>query len=131
MEQGLRGINETGAYAVMLLLIVLLMYSFLIPESSKLDDTTIGLRNLTALSVFLQTFSSVHAIAMRMNYYYLLFIPILIPRIIISGDTKYRTLIKLSIICMVIFFTVYYFYKAYTGSDILEVYPYKSFLQDF
>lgn len=129
-EEYADGIKTTGAYAVLLLLAVLLVYSFLIPDPNKLDDDTVGLRNLLILCVFLQTFSGVHSIAMRMNYYYLLFIPILIPRIIVCGNPKYRTLIKVSIVCMILFFTVYYFYKAYTGSDILEVYPYKSFFQD-
>lgn len=130
-EEYADGIKTTGAYAVLLLLVVLLAYSFLIPDRNRLDDDTVGLRNLLILSVFLQTFSGVHSIAARMNYYYLLFIPLLIPRIISRGNNKYRTLIKISIICMVLFFTVYYFYKAYTGDDILNVYPYKSFFQDF
>lgn len=131
MDRYADGIRETGAYTVLLLLTIMLVYAFLIPDSKRLDSDTVGLRNLMVLSVFLQTFSGVHSIAMRMNYYYLLFIPLLIPRIIVCGNLKYRTLIKLSIICMILFFTFYYFYKAYTGSDILNVYPYKSFLQDF
>jgi len=129
-EQYSEGVRETGAYTVLILLIIMLLYAFLLSDSKKLDDDTVGLRNLLILSVFLQTFASVHSVAMRMNYYYLLFVPILIPRIIVSGKTKFQTVIKLSIICMVVFFTVYYFYKAYTGTDILQVYPYKVFLQD-
>lgn len=125
------GVRSTGAYAVLLLLTLLLLYSFLIPDREKLDHDTAGLRNLLILSTFLQVFSGVHSIAMRINYYYLLFIPLLIPRIIECGNAKYRVLIKFSIICMVLFFSVFYFYQAYTDEDILNIYPYKSVFAEY
>lgn len=123
-------IRITGAYAVTVLLIALLVYSFFMVEYNKLDDEVVGLRNLLVLSVVLQVFSGVHSIAMRMNYYYLLFIPILIPRIIHHGSHKSKTILQLSVLCMLGFFTIYYFYYAYTDVDILNVYPYVSLFQN-
>ncbi len=124
------GIRLTGAYAVLLLLVVLLVYSFFIVDQDKLDDDVIGLRNFLILSVFLQVFSGVHSLAMRMNYYYLIFVPLLIERVLRIGNDREKRIMQLSKICMVVFFTVYYFYYAYTDRDILNVYPYKPFWGD-
>lgn len=128
-EEYAEGIRVTGAYAVTLLLAALLVYSFLIPDNRKLDKETMGLRNILVLCVFFQIFSGVHTIAMRMNYYYLLLIPLLIPRVIEKSDKKYGTIVQLSVICFICFFTFYYFYYAYTDIDILNVYPYVSMLK--
>lgn len=122
-------IRSTGAYAVTLLLVIILLYTFLIPDQNKLDDDTIGLRNILILSAILQTFSAVNTVAMRLNYYFLLLIPILISKVIRSGNEKYNLLIRLSVVCMTVFFTFYFFYNAYTGSDALHVYPYEFFFQ--
>lgn len=129
-EEYIGGIQPTGAYAVLLLLAVLLVYTFLIADQDKLDSDTVGLRNLMILCVFLQTFSGVHTIAMRMNYYFLLFVPLLISKSIEAGKDKFKPLIRLSMICMIVFFVIYYFYYAYTDTDILNVYPYDSFIKD-
>lgn len=129
-ERYLEGIHSTGAYAVLLLLIVLLIYSYIIVDEKNIDSNTIGLRNLLILSVLIQIFASIHTIAMRMNYYYLLLIPILIPQIIEKSNSKYRKIVELSILSMCVFFFIYYFYYAYTDEDILGIYPYKSFLSD-
>jgi len=118
------GIHATGAYSVLLLLVVLLIYAFFVPEQQKMDEETVGLRNLMILSVLFQTFAGAHSIAMRMNYYYLPLIPLLIARVVERSKMRYESLIKVSVISMVLFFTIYYFYKAYTGTDILQIYPY-------
>ncbi len=130
IERYTEGIKSTGAYAVLLLLIVLLIYSFVIVDQLKLDNDTVGLRNILVISVVLQVFSGVHSIAMRMNYYYLLFIPLIIDHVIRIGDDKEKKILQISKVCMVVFFTVYYFYFAYTDADILNVYPYKPFWVD-
>lgn len=129
-ENYIDGIQSTGAYSVLLLLVVLLVYSYLIVDSKKINADTLGLRNILVLCVILQCFAGVHTLAMRMNYYFLIFVPILIARIIEKGNMKYRSLIQLSIVCMTCFFSFYYFYNIYTGSDDLGIYPYASFLAD-
>jgi len=119
-------ISSTGAYSMLLLLSVLLIYAFLIPDQKELDDDTIGLRNILFLCVIMQVFAGVHTIAMRMNYYFLLLVPLLIPKIMTAGKEKYEALIRVSKICMIAFFAFYYFYFAYTDKDILSIYPYQS-----
>lgn len=109
---------------IFLLLAILSLYCYLMPNNEALSDDIIGLRNLLVLATVLQVFSGINTLAMRFNYYYLLFVPILIPRIINEGMNKNRKLAEISYIVMVVFFTVWFFYQAYTGSDILQVFPY-------
>lgn len=117
-------IRSTGAIMIFLLLAILSLYCYLMPNNEALSDDIIGLRNLLVLATVLQIFSGINTLAMRFNYYYLLFVPILIPRIINEGMNKNRKLAEISYIVMVVFFTVWFFYQAYTGSDILQVFPY-------
>lgn len=124
------GIRLTGAYTVLILLVVLLLYSYLLIDEDKLDNDTIGLRNFLIIAVFLQVFSGAHSIAMRMNYYYLIFIPLIIERVIQIGNNRHKEILQLSKICMIAFFTIYYFYFAYTDRDILNVYPYHFFWEN-
>lgn len=119
-------LKETGAYEILLLLGLLLIYCFLLVDQDKVDDEIIGLRNILVLCVFLQTFTGINSLVMRLNYYFLLFVPLLIDKIMRYSDEKYNVLIKVSKVLMIAFFAVYYFYHAYTGIDTLQVYPYAS-----
>lgn len=115
--------HETGAGSVLLLLTVLTMISFALPASELLNDNDIGLRNILVLASVLQIFAGVHSIAMRMNYYFLLFVPIAVARCLKKCDRnkKFADLALISCIC---FMSVYFFYHAYTDEDILQVFPY-------
>ena len=119
--------GSTGAYSMFLLLLILTAFAFFIPDHSNTDAETVGLRNILVLSLIIQIFAGVHSLAMRMNYYYLIFIPLLIPKIIQGSSEKNRSLIRLALLVMLSFFTFFYFYKAYTDADILQVYPYIPF----
>ncbi len=118
------GIQSTGAYSILLLLFIFLLFSYFIPNENNLSREAQGLRNILALSTILQTFASVHNVAMRMNYYYLLFIPVLISMVIDAASAKNKKIALISVLVMVAFFTVYYFYTAFNGADILHIYPY-------
>ena len=131
IERYSAGIKATGAYSVTLLLVLLLLFSYLVTDTQKLDKDTIGLRNILFFSVIIQIFSGVHTLAMRMNYYYLIFIPLLISKIIDRGQIKYRILLQLSLICMCCFFAFYFFYRIYTGTDDLGIYPYISIFSNY
>lgn len=120
-------VGDTGAIMIFLLLIILLFYSYLIPDNTLLDEETRGLRNLLFVCAVLQVFSGVNLLAMRMNYYYLMLVPLLIPRVMNRASEKNRTIAEISCLVMAVFFTVFYFYRAYTSSDILNVYPYVPF----
>lgn len=120
-------ITSTGAYAMLLLFVVFTVFAFVLPDESAMDKETLGLRNFLVLSLALQMFALLHTLAMRMNYYYIIFIPLLIPRIIMYRKKEMRQLASLARIVMVIFFTVYFFYNAYTADNNLRVFPYHFF----
>ncbi len=116
--------TDTGAYTVLILLVLFTAYSFIIPDEAMMDADTAALRNILVLSVFLQCFAPVHTLAMRVNYYFLLFIPVLIPRIARRAKPMWVFMARLSVAVMVIFFTVWFFLQGYTGADKLNVFPY-------
>lgn len=116
-------IERTGAYTMLLLFIVFTVFAFLIPEESKLDVETVGLRNLLLLSVVIQMFAPLHTLAMRMNYYYIIFIPLLIPKIIQCRSTRWNQVAVTGRHIMVVFFLAYFFISA-SGGGGLHIFPY-------
>ena len=116
--------SDTGAYAVLALLVLLAIYAFVIPDEDQLDADTCALRNLLILSVFLQCFAPVHTLAMRVNYYFLLFIPVLIPKIARRAKPVWRFTAQVSVMVMVVFFTILFFMQGHLGDDDLNVFPY-------
>lgn len=122
-------ITSTGAYTMLILFVIFAVFSFLIPDESRLDEETIGLRNFLMLSVTMQMFSPLHTIAMRMNYYYIIFIPLLIPKIIECRSKKWGRVAEVSRDVMVVFFLLYFFISAY-GSGNLRVFPYHFFWEN-
>ena len=120
------GISSTGAYTMLILFVLLAVFAFVIPDERYIDEETIGLRNFMLLALALQMFSPLHTLAMRMNYYYIIFIPLLIPKII---SCRSQTMDQIAVVgrhVMVVFFLVYFFMNAYTG-DNLDVFPYRFF----
>ncbi len=119
-------INETGAVTMLILFAIFLAYAFIVPKGIEIDETTNGLRNFLVLAVFIQMFSTISTITMRINYYYLLFLPLLIPRITSRWTTVDKFIRNVANITMVVFFVLYYMIKAYT-TDSLDIYPYIPF----
>lgn len=121
------GNEETGAITMIVVFLVLLVICYFIPDEAKLDSQTKGLRSILVLVFMIQCFAPVNVVAMRMNYYYLIFIPILISRILTRAKEEYTQIAKTAEVLMFAFFIVYYFYKAHTGVDTLEIYPYEAY----
>lgn len=146
-------LSFTGDYEMLLLFAVFTVYSFFIPDENRLpssndgqngllramrgfsrelegaDGSTeeiSGLRNFLFLIMLVQTFASVSTIAMRFNYYYMFFLPVLLPKVANAyGKDKFkRDLADLSRVVMIVFFIAYFFYDAYFGADVLQVFPY-------
>lgn len=119
------GVKETGASSVLILLFALTAVSFVIPDQNLLEEDDIGLRNILLLAAVLQIFAGVHSIAMRMNYYFLLFVPIAVGRCLGKSATN-RKVADIALICLTCFMSLYFFYHAYNSEDILQVFPYVS-----
>jgi hypothetical protein len=62
---------------MLILFLIFTVFAYLVPDESKLDPDTIGMRNFLLLAVAIQMFAPLHSLAMRMNYYYIVFIPLL------------------------------------------------------
>lgn len=116
-------ISATGAYTMLLLFAFFAVFAFLVPEESSLDQETIGMRNFLLFSLVLQMFAPLHTLAMRMNYYYLLFIPLLLPKIIACRSWRWNQVAIWGRDIMVVFFLLYFFMNAYGGGN-LRVFPY-------
>ena len=119
-------ITQNGSYAMLFLFIAFVAFSFIIPDEKLLDSETIGLRNFLLLSVVVQIFAPLHMLAMRMNYYYIIFIPLLIPKIIACRRKRFDQVAVLGRYVMVVFFLIYFFWNATFGSN-LHVFPYHFF----
>lgn len=117
----------TGAYSVVLALFVFSFMSIYLPNNDLIDNELNGLRNLLFFCTALQCFAPVNSIAMRINYYYLLFIPVVVPNILTRSKIKYSLISLMVCIGMITVLLVYFYYNAYFGSDILEIYPYVPF----
>lgn len=115
---------ETGATTVLILLILFAVYAYVIPDERKMDKDTAAMRNVLLLSVAIQCMAPIHQTVMRMNYYFLPFIPLLIPRIAGRSKRNYYGLANLSVAVMTGFFLFYFFWHCYTDADILCIYPY-------
>ena len=120
-------IMQTGAFMMLILFTIFAIFVFLIPDEHLFDAETMGLRNFMLLSVALQMFAPLHMLAMRMNYYYIIFIPLLFPKIMEARSSCLTQNVIVSRHVMVIFFLVYFFYNAYTGAGNLDVFPYRFF----
>ena len=121
-------INETGAYTTLILFVFLAIFSFLITDETTVDPDTVGLRSFLLFAVALQMFASLHSLAMRMNYYYIVFIPILLSRIIKCRSVYWSKVAKLARNVMVIYFILYFFITA-PKDNVLDTFPYKFFWQ--
>ena len=104
----------------------LTVFCFVIPDEALLDDDTIGLRNFLLLSLVLQLFVPVNMLAMRMNYYYIIFIPLLLPRVIMRTQVRYRDICRWTRNIMVVFFFLYFFFHAKPGGNLHSI-PYRFF----
>lgn len=123
-------ISSTGAYSMLILFVIFAVFAYLIPEESLLDEETIGLRNFLLLSLIIQMFAPLHNLAMRMNYYYIIFIPLLLPKIIEYRSERWKQVAMVGRHVMVIFFFLYFFLiKANSGGN-LNVFPYHFFWEN-
>lgn len=120
--------TDTGAYTMIILIALFLLYSFIAPEEKEMDETSLGLRNLILCALALQLFVPLNQVAMRLNYYYILFVPLLIPRITNRFERVSPFIRNVINIVMVAFFGVYFFIKA-ANTDSLNIYPYIFFWQ--
>ena len=129
-EEGYAELTASAAVAVLLLMVLLVMFTYITADEKKLDQELIGLRNLLVLSMVLQIFASINNIAMRLNYYYLLFVPVTISKYVHLSRRRYVQVARLAEVILSVFFIIYFISQMYTGADILNIFPYEFYFQN-
>jgi len=126
-----RTIENTGAYMSFVLFAIFAVFCYIILDEKNIDEEINGLRNFLLFSVALQLFALLDPLSMRMNYYYILFIPVLIPKVVERAKPRYRGIATVAVYVMCTFFTMYFFAEIrealITGESALETVPYISF----
>lgn len=120
-------LTNTGAYTMIILFVIFSIYAYFMIDDRTIDKETIGLRNIILLATILQLFAPIHTLAMRMNYYFILFIPILISRVTNRAKKEYYQVAVVAQVLMVVFFISYFFVSLRSGESILKIYPYQFF----
>lgn len=117
-------ISLTGAITMLILFSLFAVFSYVIPDENKLDDDTLAMRNYLLFAVALQMFAPLHTLAMRMNYYFIIFIPILLPRIIQARSRRWNQVAILARNIMIVFFVIYFLITA-PADNVLDTFPYR------
>lgn len=127
-------LGNTGAVTMIICFAAFTLFAYIIPDAQKVDDNFIGMRNYLLLATLLQCFAPLHALAMRMNYYYILFVPVVVSMALNYVDNRWKQIAKVAEIVMCVFFTLYFLFTVYTGSltdgGALNTYPYIPFWAD-
>lgn len=122
------GLSDTHSYGMLISYVLCTMFSFFVVDEQKADKELFALRNFAILSICIQCFAPINTVAMRFNYYYIIFIPLLISRSMKYSRNEIKTEILLSIRYVLIGFSfLWFFYNAYTSVDILNIFPYQFF----
>lgn len=123
--------SSTNAYGYIILLALFVLLAYLITNERTVVGEALGLRNYLLLALFLQCFAPVHTLAMRMNYYFLMFLPMALSQTLNCASVKNRRIAQLAEYILVIYFVYYYIANVYKMGIIegqaLGVYPYKLF----
>ena len=118
---------ETGGYAMYVFFLLCLVYSFLVLDEKKTTIEIYGLRNILLLATLIQCFAPIHPLAMRLNYYYIMLIPIAIPKLLNAPKIGDENAVQYSKWILVSFLTFFFFYNAYANIGIKRIYPYIAF----
>lgn len=119
-------VQETGAYTMLLVYAFFLLVSFVFVEDKDMDKDSIGLRNILIAIVILQLFAPINTLAMRMNYYYIVFFPIIVPKLLHRSSERWRKIAVPMEHALTLFFLVYFFIAA-PAVNALHTFPYHFF----
>ncbi len=108
-----------------------LAFSYWIGDETQMDDEIFALRNILMFAVILQCFAPLHTLAMRMGYYFIIFIPVAIGKVLTAPKKHMQNIAKIGEIAIIIFFTLYFCYTVTTeyisGDSVLNTVPYVPF----
>ncbi len=120
-------IEQTNSYNMLILLAVFALFCFIFPDERAVDRETAGLRNFLIPILIIQCFVPVSSVIMRINYFFLPFLPIIVARVLDRPRETFRPLARTAELAMTAFFFAYFIYDGFFGADILNVFPYEFF----
>lgn len=106
----LNGMSSQGMLA--LLFILLALYSFVVLDEKKANQDDYYFRNIMLLAVFLHLFTVINPTFVRMNYYFILFIPIVITRANNRCHDSFAGLTSFASFIMSSFFLYHFLYSS-------------------
>lgn len=119
--------------AITLFLVYSALYVFCVFYGNRNNAQTNGLTNLFWAACAIQAMGGVNSIVIRVGYYYILYLPILLPQVFEDmrqyggNGRKYQQLIKFAAFCC---FLAFGYYSLRNGGWS-ESYPYSFFWQDY
>ena len=123
--------GSTGAMGSFLLFVLFNVFCYLISDEEQMNDEDFALRNILMFATFLQSFASLNPLAMRMNYYFILLIPLAVGKSLECVKDEDIQIAKLGEIIISVFFTVMFVLSTYnsymTGISALDTVPYIPF----
>ena len=120
-------IGDTGGYSMFFFFVLWFMISFIYPDEKKLNFEIRGLRNVIVLMTIIQSFASIHTLAMRFNYYFIMLLPIAIPKILNRPKIGNENIVQLTKWFTVVFLFFFFIYTVYSNMGIKTIYPYKAY----
>lgn len=116
--------DQSGQVSLMVLFIVLSAYSYFMLDEKRADREDFGCRNILLLAAFIHLFTPINPVFSRLNYYFILFIPLAITRANAKCLLGMETIAKLANVVMSAFFILYFFLLK---ADSLNIFEYQFF----
>lgn len=116
--------GTSGQGALTALFVIMSVYSYIILDENKAGKVEIGLRNILLLATFLHLFTPLNPVFGRINFYFILFIPVAISRINTRCKDKFKQVANLAKWVMSLFFFFHFFFLR---TDSLRITNYRPF----
>ncbi len=124
-------ITNTGAFGSLILFLAFMMFTYVAVDEKKMDNETYALRNFLTFAVVMQCFAPLNTLAMRMGYYFIIFIPLAVGKSMSIPRQKYVQVVKYAELVICVFFSLVFFYSLYialrSGRGMLNIVPYVPF----
>lgn len=117
---------NNGAYMMLILFVLFLIYCFVVPKKEKTREDFYKLRNITLLIVFVQSLVPALQVMMRINYYYLIYLPVITSNVKANSETN-KKIATIADFIMCLFFGAYFLWNVFTQKSSFELFPYIPF----
>lgn len=116
--------GDSGQVKLMILFMMISIYGYVVLDEKKAGKEDIGPRNILLLATCIHLFTPLHPTISRINYYFILFIPVAISRINNRCTKQMCELRTIATAVMPMFFIFYFFVLK---GDSLNVMDYRFF----